>query len=210
MADIWLTSDWHLGEERMNLMLRPFETAEQQFQRLLAEHNALVQPEDLVIFLGDLCNKEHPEELPRVDEFNGRKWILRGNHDRTILDKDFLNHFERVFSEETVLTSNVGGIPISLNHYPSKADRKFFHLCGHIHSIWKFQLNAMNCGVDVHNFQPVNLNQIPFFLSAISEYYDEDAWVAYHFPNSHHRGKRGKPGTYNEASPIFVPVELEV
>jgi hypothetical protein len=54
----------------------------------------------------------------------------------------------------------------------------------------------LNIGVDVHHFRPVNLDSIPFHLTAISEYYDEDVWVAYNEINQRYRGKRGKEGSY--------------
>ena len=55
----------------------------------------------------------------------------------------------------------------------------------------------MNVGVDANHFVPHNLDEaIPFFLKAISEFYDEDVWAAYNAANSPYVGIRGKKGVY--------------
>ena len=196
MSEIYLSADWHCGEPRMSIMQRPFKDADEQFEVLKANHNAIVEPDDLVLMLGDVCNKEHPECLPQASELNGRKWLFRGNHDRGILDDDFKTCFERIFQESEVILTQFEGIPCALNHYPSLGQIEFFNIFGHIHSAFKFALNGFNCGVDVNHFRPVNVKQIPFFLTAISEYYDNDVWsFAYPF-NMRWYNKRGKKGTY--------------
>ena len=53
-----------------------------------------------------------------------------------------------------------------------------------------------NIGVDVNHFRPVDMEAIPFHFKAISQFYDEDVWVAYNNVNSSYIGVRGKKGTY--------------
>lgn len=67
---------------------------------------------------------------------------------------------------------------------------------GHIHHIWRFQLNMFNVGVDTNHFYPVNMADIPFHYKAIVEYYDSDAWVGYNEINSAWRESRGKKSSY--------------
>ena len=51
----WITADWHLGESRFELMGRPFEAQLHMVNHLTIEHNKLVDPEDEVIVVGDVC-----------------------------------------------------------------------------------------------------------------------------------------------------------
>ena len=71
-----------------------------------------------------------------------------------------------------------------------------YNLVGHIHQAWKHQLNMLNVGVDVHNYRPVSFEKIPFYLKAITNYYDQDVWVAYNPINLKYLGSSGKKGTY--------------
>jgi hypothetical protein len=90
----------------------------------------------------------------------------------------------------------VDGIKCYATHYPTQGRKDRFNLVGHIHGGWKYCLNSLNIGVDVHHFRPVNLKSIPFHYKAICEYYDEDMWAAYNDINAAYIGKRGKKGTY--------------
>ena len=54
----WFTSDWHLGETRMDLMGRPFSGPEEMFQVILKNYNSVVGDNDVVYILGDVCYKE--------------------------------------------------------------------------------------------------------------------------------------------------------
>ncbi len=201
---IWFTADWHLGESRMDMMQRPFADADEMFFCLRERHNAVVAPNDTVYVVGDVCNKNTPEWLPRVAEFNGRKILVRGNHDRGISDADFGRCFDAVFPEDGgvfVPFPEAGShenpmLELYLTHYPSRALLGHFNLVGHIHSAWKFQLNMVNVGVDVHHFRPVGLDRIPFFREAVTKFYDDDVWAAHLLQNTFYRDVRGVKGSY--------------
>ena len=192
----FITSDWHLGEDRFELMGRPFATKNQHVRHLIAEHNMMVHPEDLVYMNGDVCYQKSPECLPLVSKFHGRKILIRGNHDRVFTDEQLKPYFEEIIPEGEGIEIDIEGIPCYITHYPTQGRIYKFNLVGHIHGIWKYQLNSFNVGVDVNGFRPVNLNSIPFHLKAICEYYDDDAWAAYNDVNSSYLEKRGKKGTY--------------
>lgn len=192
----WITADWHLGEDRFALMQRPFTTPEEMVNTLRENHNALVQPDDLVYMVGDVCYQKKPEYITEVAGFNGRKVLLRGNHDKVLSDSDLKPYFETIVPEGENLVVTIEGIDCNLVHYPSLAQKQYFNLVGHIHAAWKFQLNSLNVGVDVNHFRPLNAKQIPFFLKAISEFYDNDVWTAYAPANADYFPLRGKKTSY--------------
>lgn len=195
---IFAVSDWHLGETRLDLLCRPFVDPEEQTMRLVINHNTLVRPEDTVYVLGDLIrNKDSETYLPQIARFNGRKILIRGNHDRKFSDEVLRPYFEEIIPEgEGVELSSP--IPMFLTHYPTLAREDIFNLVGHIHGAWKVQLNMLNVSVDVHHFYPVNLDRVAWFMTAITEFYDEDVWVADLPANARWKDVRGKKSRYFE------------
>ena len=192
----WLVADYHLGESRMNIMHRPFKDTDEQTHTLITLHNEIVQPDDIVYHLGDVCYQKTPQYLPIINEFNGRKILVRGNHDRIFTDDELSSYFEQIIPEGEGIEKDIQGIPCYLTHYPTCGVTHRFNLVGHIHSAFKYQLNMFNVGVDVNHFCPIDINTIPFHYEAICKHYDQDVWVAYNPINQQYLGDRGKPGTY--------------
>lgn len=192
----FITSDLHLGEERMAILGRPFRDAHECIDAMIRNHNAIVSPDDEVIVAGDVCYQNALNWLPRIAEFNGHKTLVRGNHDRGFTDADLAPYFETVVSDGGGLVVDHGGQRYNITHYPTQGVQNLFNLVGHVHGAWKVQKNMLNVGVDVHHFRPVNMDDIPFWTKAINEFYDEDVWVSYWPVNMVWRDKRGKKGTY--------------
>lgn len=83
MNDFWFTSDWHLGHARINeLARRPFSSVDEMNETIIARYNELVKPEDSVWIVGDVCMGPIDRSLALVQRFNGRKYLICGNHDR--------------------------------------------------------------------------------------------------------------------------------
>ena len=196
----WITADYHLGETRMEILGRPFKDQKHHIEELIRLHNSVVNPEDRVIMVGDVVYQKTPEFLPEIARFNGKKMLIRGNHDRVIPDNDFGQYFEAVYPDGSGTKMNCGGIQCFLVHYPTSGLPDVFNLVGHIHAAWKYQLNMFNIGVDANHFLPVDVDTIPFHYKAICEFYDEDVWVAYNKVNEKYKGIRGKKGRYFTAA----------
>lgn len=192
----FIVADWHLGEDRFELMGRPFTSPEEQVTTLISNHNALVAPDDKVIVVGDVCYQNTPEYLSFVGQFNGRKTLVRGNHDRVFTDLKLQSYFEDIVAEGDGIPMDIEGIPCWITHYPTRGVFDRFNLVGHIHGAWKYQINMLNVGIDVNCYRPVNLDKIPFHFGAVTKFYDDDVWVAYNDINSDHVGFRGKKGSY--------------
>ena len=192
----FLTADYHLGESRMELFSRPFKDQKDHVDQLVSRHNSVVAPDDRVIIVGDLCHRNSPEFLPEIARFNGIKTLIRGNHDRTLSDEDLSKYFDTVVKDGEGLWLKFGGIECYATHYPTQGTPDAFNLVGHIHDIWKYQLNMLNVGIDVHNFFPVDSEKIPWHFEQVCKHHDEDVWCAYWDLNKKFRGVRGRAGRY--------------
>jgi len=192
----FVLSDWHCGDPRLDILGRPFSNTKQMVEVLIRNHNYLVKKDDTVIVAGDVCYEKAPEFLKYVNEFNGNKILIRGNHDRVFSDDDFLKYFQKIIPEGEGINLTVGDLKCFVTHYPTRGKEDRFNITGHCHHAWKYQLNMFNCGVDVNHFYPVNSDKLPFHFKAICEFYDEDVWCAYKDINKKYLGIRGKKGSY--------------
>jgi len=161
-------------------------------------HNELVEPEDVVYVVGDAINQKTPEFLPQIERFNGKKILFRGNHDRVFSDEDLKPYFVNIRKEkDDGMILMVGDIKCLIQHYPTESREDCFNLVGHIHSAWKYQINAFNVGVDCNHYRPHNVHEvIPFAYKAISEFYDQDVWIANHESQKNWYKDRGKKSRY--------------
>lgn len=197
----WLTADQHIGETRMKIMQRPFKDEEEMFFEILNNYNAVVDDNDEVYMVGDIFYKEIGDKLlHRLADFKGRKTLIRGNHDVGIEDRKFSKYFENIIPEGGGIDIEIDDIPCHITHYPTQSKQGRFNLVGHIHGAFKYQLNMLNVGVDVHHFRPVPFEDIPFYFKAIKEFYDDDVWCAYNPVNECYKGLRGKKGSYFKGS----------
>jgi calcineurin-like phosphoesterase family protein len=139
-------------------------------ETIIANHNARVEPNDIVYFLGDWGFKNSSggkkgEGLPInpttfLDRLNGRYVFIKGNHDKnnglkTILEKCIINY---------------ANTKVCLVHNPIHADWEYkYNFIGHVHEKWKFRTYysdkthhtyLINVGVDAWDFKPVSFEEI--------------------------------------------------
>jgi calcineurin-like phosphoesterase family protein len=190
------TADFHLGDDRFELMGRPFTSAKEMAEKLIYGcRQAVTSKFDKFFFVGDICYK--PEFLHYLDQLpNCKRCLLRGNHDRQFDDATLSRYFDAIIPEEDGVEIIIDDLRCYVTHYPTQGRNHQFNLVGHIHSAWKVQLNMLNVGVDVHNYLPITGDKVRFYYNAIKNFYDEDVWVAYKDVNAEYRGVRGQKGRY--------------
>lgn len=124
-------------------------------------------PADEVYILGDFAFKypDMQSVYAILDRLNGKKYLVRGNHDKTTKDIKFCNYFEWV-KEYAEIDDN--GKWVVLFHYPMEdwngRYRNAYHLFGHIHNnyndVKKDIPRRFNVGVDVNGFEPKTLDEL--------------------------------------------------
>lgn len=138
MSNRFVISDTHFGHtnswEKFKLPngdpLRPFTSTEEMDEAMVERWNAKVGPHDTVYHLGDVViNKK---SLHHVKRLNGKKRLIRGNHD-IFKDKDYTEvgftalYGVRVFVDQFILSH----IPL---HPDCVTDRFKVNVHGHLHA----------------------------------------------------------------------------
>ena len=166
---IYLTADLHLGHANVIKHCgRPFAATAEMDAALTKNWNEVVHKNDDVYILGDFTMKPAEVAHDYLSALKGRKFFIRGNHDR-FLDRidSFGNHFEWV---KDYYVLNYGDRRIVMFHYPITEWYGFFrgsiHAYGHVHNsvVSTARIDdsvlAFNVGVDCNNFRPVSIKDI--------------------------------------------------
>ena len=134
MANIFFTSDWHLGHENIltfnkedGTKLREFSSTDEMHEYMIKQHNSVVSKNDKVYVLGDVTF--HNRNLHIVDRFNGEKVLIKGNHDVLKLSQ-YAPYFKDVRGSHQFKGVIMTHIPI----HPDSLARWGVNIHGHLHS----------------------------------------------------------------------------
>ncbi len=139
-------SDLHFGHSNLNDQMdrRGFESGDAMNEYMIRQWNSRVRKKDEVVILGDFCISPDGKEAAAIlDQLNGRKYMIRGNHDRYLWSKDFDDtKFEWIADYKELNDNNR---KVILSHYPilcyngqyrrnKKEEPKTYMLYGHVHN----------------------------------------------------------------------------
>jgi predicted phosphohydrolase len=145
----WVTSDTHFGHAAIiKYCNRPFKDAKHMDNEIIKRWNRVVKQDDTVYHLGDFALTAKKVKIKILNQLNGHKVLILGNHDKTIAHNESIG-FEKVVKsliKGNVLMNHVGfkNIPtinVSVDNWnfypiPLPTPRDFLHLCGHSHNAW--------------------------------------------------------------------------
>lgn len=183
MDMIYFTSDTHFGHKNIIKHTgRPFYSIQEMDDILVRNWNRKVGVYDDIYILGDVSMKgaEYVQEI--LVKLNGRKYLVRGNHDKFAdqegFDKNIFvwikDYYELKYKNEKFI----------LFHYPIEEWNQFFrdaiHLHGHQHNHedYNYQnlekgLRRFDVGVDANNMFPVSIEEIIEFFHMGNEDFDK-------------------------------------
>ena len=137
-------ADCHFFHKALNTKMdcRGFENVEQMNEYMIIQWNSRVKKNDEVIILGDFSWGTYEETLEVLQRLKGRKYLIKGNHDRFIEHKDFDNTLFKWIKDYDELSDNKRKVIIC--HYPiacyngqyrkdENGNPKTYMLHGHIH-----------------------------------------------------------------------------
>ena len=138
--------------------------------------NEVVGPDDTLYVLGDIGFLPVEEQIARLNQMNGRKFLLWGNHDvrgqreRKDLVQCCFQRADDLWKIKARVLPVGGGmvkpVKIVLCHYAMRVwDGSFrgsWHLYGHSHGTLPDDPNSLSLdvGVDCWDFYPVSLDQV--------------------------------------------------
>lgn len=108
---------------------------------LIERWNNAVSEDDTVYVLGDMFWCKASEAISVLDQLNGQKVLIKGNHDKCN-DSTFVKKFVKIAN---YLEIDDNGRKVVLCHYPIPCFKNHFygwyHLYGHVHN--SFEANMM-------------------------------------------------------------------
>ena len=123
---------------------RPWIDPQEMTEGMVKRWNEVVVPEDMVYILGDVVwSKKYEDWKKIVSRLNGRKFIIKGNHDKTdILNQLVADKIITGWSHQEVIFDN--GCYVILNHSPmpffvNMHHDNTHHLYGHVHISFDYQ-----------------------------------------------------------------------
>ena len=173
---IWITSDWHFNHDQDFVWeARGFDSVEDMNAEIVKRHNSLVQPDDDVYVLGDLCMSGKLEENKAlIESLNGKLHIIFGNHctkNRQAMYAECKNVVE-ICGYATMLSYKK--YSFYLSHFPTNTgnydfDRglkgRIINLCGHSHYVDELEevregQLSYHVEMDAHDCYPVSIEDI--------------------------------------------------
>jgi calcineurin-like phosphoesterase family protein len=164
VAETFLISDTHFGDldslaytRDDGSLFRPFASVQQMDDLMIENWNKTIKPDDKVYHLGDVCI--HRKDLKVLEKLNGKKCLIRGNHDIFKL-KDYSKYFYDVRGCHCIDKFIFTHLPV---HRDSLGDWKNIH--GHIH--WRrVQFHNFvdpfyyNVCVECNDFTPISFEEV--------------------------------------------------
>jgi len=195
----WFTSDTHFGHANIiRYCKRPFATVEEMDEALIANINAKVKPDDRLYHLGDFAKQNISYYRNAINCKN--VMIILGNHDRIRYESPLFSAVNDMFVVKTQIDGERKDIVLC--HYALKVWNKShygaWHLYGHSHGDLPDDetAQAFDCGVDCHNYMPLNIHDVKAIMDKkkwedprIKWAQADKLWK----PFDHHRPKEYKP-----------------
>ena len=188
-------SDLHFYHDALNHVMdeRGFRDEQDMNEFMIHQWNSRVRKNDEVVVLGDLSMEKWDKTKEVLDQLKGKIYLIQGNHDRFIKDKDF--DASRFIWVRSYAEMHDNGRKIILSHYPvlcyngqnrlsKHGNPKTYMLHGHVHDtldqrlLEQFQEITRNT---MRGEAPIPCNLLNCFCM-YSQYVPLglDEWIEYH------------------------------
>jgi calcineurin-like phosphoesterase family protein len=186
---MWFISDLHFYHRNViKYDNRPFKDLTEMHEELIKRWNKKVKKGDTVFVLGDFIFRGPKQGKEIVDQLNGRKIFVKGNHDPSAR-KLLAMGFDDVLENEAIKLPN--GMYVYVSHFPYYGfeDQRYQHkrihddgqsilLHGHVHTAWKVNGRQINVGCMHYDYAPVHVNEIIKMIDKVLENKNEAQSIA--------------------------------
>lgn len=174
--NVFFTSDLHFGHKNViRFDNRPFASVDEMDETLIGNWNKKVGNGDFVYILGDISWHNDEKTCEIFARLNGRKVLVKGNHDR--VHGKVKKCFEDISDYKEITLP--GNRHIVLCHYPivffNRHHYGAYMFYGHLHNSLEWHMtenykreleqigvscNMYNVGTMIHNYEPVTFAEI--------------------------------------------------
>ena len=159
---VWVWSDLHFFHKNIiNFSDRPYSSVEEMNEHLVANFNYYVEPDDVSIWVGDVGFKSDQAINELLDQCNGYKILVIGNHDFNKGKVRNLNFDETHLIYQWDVTPEVN---LVFTHYPmSNISLPWFNIHGHLHAYPVSDTGNIlhyNVCCELHEYKPIEITEI--------------------------------------------------
>lgn len=155
MGNVFITSDTHFGHANIiKYANRPFESVEEMNEALVENWNSVVKQGDKVYHLGDVTMNS--KSLDIMSRLNGRKVLIKGNHDIQKL-KFYTPHFYDIRGSHELGSFILTHIPVNKEQWERYPDG---NIHGHLHEKIMDDPWYINVSVEQTNYTPIAFDEI--------------------------------------------------
>jgi len=168
MSATYFMSDPHLGHKNIitfkdnnGKLTRPFRTIEEMDETIISSVNSVVKPQDRLYILGDVVINR--KNLPTIARLNGRKKLIKGNHDIFKL-KDYTPYFDDIVAYR--IYPKYGLICTHMPIHPYLLENRWkANVHGHTHqndvvNSGNIDKRYVNICVEKTNYTPVSFDEL--------------------------------------------------
>jgi calcineurin-like phosphoesterase family protein len=167
-----MTSDLHLNHKNIlkyEPEARPFETVEEMNNRIISNWNNVVNENDTVYVLGDMCMGKLDEIPALINQLKGKIILVRGNHDQ---ENRIKLYKELGIEVKDIAYLEYKGRFFIMCHFPMtnpeftkmviKDNSEVVMLYGHLHSNAPkgYVDGSYHVGMDTNDLTPISIHQV--------------------------------------------------
>lgn len=177
-SGVFFTSDLHFRHGNIiKYCNRPFETVQEQTEKLIENWNKTVPDTAIVFILGDFAFASKNQQKTILQKLTGKKYLVLGNHDQNIPEEEFEGIYDLV---EVSIKVGENWETFILSHRPllcwEGSDKGVYMLSGHIHSsnirkegcqngdieLWETMAGRLcwDVGVDNNDYKPISVEEV--------------------------------------------------
>lgn len=159
-----MAADHHFGHPNIikflrddGTKLRDFNSIEDHDETIIKNHNELVQPQDRVYLLGDVCITRR--SVATLGRLNGRLVLVKGNHDIFRL-KEYMPYVDDI--RAYVVQKDQDGHKVIMSHIPidgDSLDRWGTNIHGHLHYRTKEDPRYICVSLEHTNYAPIEVHE---------------------------------------------------
>lgn len=165
MKTFFISDTHYYHHNIISFCKRPFGSVEHMNHEMIKNHNSVVSSQDHIWFLGDISFGTYQQTAEILEQLNGIKHLVVGNHDRKgRAEKLFNKDWQKFFVEKhDYLRLKIGEHKFVACHFPFQSwERGYINIHGHVHSLqgYKNRWKQYDVGADANNYTPILLEDV--------------------------------------------------